>query len=131
MNISQSITRAFEDPRFALAFRVCIIVLLACMLTLISSPTFAFAQQGGGDGGGNPFADAGARSTAVDFLRSLRFWVWIAGGFGFCLFAIAYFIQGIFPSFYQQFRDFLRYGAMLLVVFGFVLTFIISQASGS
>jgi hypothetical protein len=126
--VAQSVTRAFENPRFALAFRICVVMLLAGVLTLVSNPAFAFAQEGGGN---NPFADAGARSTAVSVLTSMRFWVWIAAGLGFCSYLLAYFAQGIVPSFFQQYRDYLRNGALLMVAFGVVIQFIISQASGS
>ena len=125
--VAQTVTKAFENPRFALAFRICVVVLLAGVLTLVSNPAFAFAQEGGS----NPFADAGARSTAVSVLTSLRFWVWIAAGLGFCSYLLAYFAQGIVPSFFQQYRDYLRNGALLMVAFGVVIQFIISQASGS
>ncbi len=121
------ISRAFENPRFALAFRIGVVVLLAGALTLLSNPQFAFAQ----DGGSNPFADAGARSTAVEVLKSTRFWVWIAAGLGFVSYLLAYFAQGIVPSFFQQYRDYLRNGALLMVAFGVVIQFIIAQANGS
>ena len=124
--VAHTITKAFDNARFALAFRICVIVLLAGVLTLVSNPAFAFAQEGT-----NPFADAGARSTAVSVLTSMRFWVWIAAGLGFCSYLLAYFAQGIVPSFFQQYRDYLRNGALLMVAFGVVIQFIISQASGS
>jgi hypothetical protein len=92
---------------------------------LISSPYLAFAQDGDG---GNPFADATARSGATAILTSMRFWVWIAAGLGFCTYLLAYFAQGIVPSFFQQYRDYLRNGALLMVAFGVVIQFIIGQA---
>jgi len=104
--VAQTVTKAFENERFALAFRICVVVLLAGVLTLVSSPAFAF-------------------------LTSMRFWVWIAAGLGFCSYLLAYFAQGIVPSFFQQYRDYLRNGALLMVAFGVVIQFIISQASGS
>ena len=122
-----SVSRAFANPRFALAFRVCLVVLAVGALALVNSPHVAFAQEGGG----NPFADAGARNTAVEVLKSTRFWVWIAAGLGFVSYLLAYFAQGIVPSFFQQYRDYLRNGALLMVAFGVVIQFIISQANGS
>jgi hypothetical protein len=58
----------------------------------------------------------------------MRFWVWIAAGLGFCTYLLAYFAQGIVPSFFQQYRDYLRNGALLMVAFGVVIQFIITQA---
>ena len=122
--VAQSVSRAFENPRVALAFRIGVVMLLAGVLTLISNPHFAFAQ----DGGSNPFADSTARSGATAILTSMRFWVWIAAGLGFCTYLLAYFAQGIVPSFFQQYRDYLRNGALLMVAFGVVIQFIITQA---
>jgi hypothetical protein len=122
---AQAVSRAFENPLVALAFRIGVVMLLAGVLTLSSSPYLAFAQDGDG---GNPFADATARSGATAILTSMRFWVWIAAGLGFCTYLLAYFAQGIVPSFFQQYRDYLRNGALLMVAFGVVIQFIIGQA---
>jgi hypothetical protein len=126
-SVTTSINNAFANPWVALTARLCLIAVIAGAMLLLT-PHFALAQQGGGGSGSNPFADSGARSTALDVLQSLRFWVWIAAGVGFCSYLLAYFAQGIVPSFFQQYRDYLRNGALLMVAFGVVIQFIVSQA---
>src|SRR5262249_54582568 len=82
-SVTTSINTAFATPGVALTARLCLIAVIAGAMLLLT-PHFALAQQGGGGSGSNPFADSGARSTALDVLQSLRFWVWIAAGVGFC-----------------------------------------------
>lgn len=123
-----SITNITRHPWFALALRLSLCIALVGALTLLL-PGSALAQDGGGGGGGNPFADQGTRSAALEFVKSLRFWVWISAGVGFFTFIVAYALQGIVPSFYQQFRDYLRMGVLILIGFGFFFQLIISQAN--
>ncbi|HEX9372045.1 MAG TPA: hypothetical protein VF897_13610 [Roseiflexaceae bacterium] len=122
---SKSAALTFENPFVAAAFRVSMILAIVAV-SMVLTPHFSLAAPILDPG--NPFADSGAQSTAVEVLKSMRFWVWISAGIGFCIYLVAYFAQGIVPSFFQQFRDYLRNGAILMAFFGVVIQFIISQA---
>lgn len=100
-----------------------LVVLLGIGLSLV--PQLAFAQ------GSNPFADAGAQSTAISVIQSLRFWVWIAAAVGGAIYAIAYFIQGLLPDFYNSVRGWIRNAVLIAVVFGVVMEFILAQATSA
>ncbi|HEX6288246.1 MAG TPA: hypothetical protein VFZ66_03605 [Herpetosiphonaceae bacterium] len=98
------------------------------LFSLVLMPRLAFAQDGGP---GNPFADADAQEAALDFVRSLVFWVWIACGIGALVWAAAYWFQSVIPDVYNQMRGMLRNGVLIMAGLNLVVSFIISQAEAA
>ncbi len=85
-------------------------------------PGHAFAQQ-------DPFA--GAEDGFLKILNRLKFWVWGFSALGLAFYVIAFGGQSLWPQFYGSMRDFLRTGALLLVVFNVVFGFLLSQATSA
>ena len=89
------------------------------------APSLAFAQQGGPD----PFVEAETKFST--FLERLKFWVWGVSAMGLAFYVIAYGGQALWPSWYGSMRDFLRTGAILIVVFNVVFAFLVGQATNA
>lgn len=86
-------------------------------------PGLAFAQ------GDDPFA--GAEDGFLKVLNRLKFWVWGFSALGLAFYVIAFGGQSLWPSWYSSMRDFLKTGAILLVLFNVVFTFLLSQATSA
>ncbi len=110
------------DRRWILAIRCASLVMLLSMVFL---PQLTFAQDG------NPFTNAEAQSGALGLIKSLVFWCWIACGIGVLLWVMAYFAQPILPQFYNQLRDYLRNGVLIMLLLNIVVSFILAQAEGA
>lgn len=112
--------------RIAIHLVVALLVVGAGVALNMLDPTLAFAQQGGG---ADPFAEAETKFST--FLGRLRFWVWGVSAMGLAFYVIAYGGQALWPSWYGSMRDFLRNGAVLIVIFNVVFAFLVDQAKGT
>ena len=111
--------------RVAIHLAVALLVVGAGVAFNILFPTLAFAQ-GGGEA--DPFAEAEVKFT--NFLDRMQFWVWGVSAMGLAFYVIAYGGQALWPSWYGSMRDFLRNGAVLIVIFNVVFAFLREQGGG-
>lgn len=118
-------TRAIDWRRIGLHLLVALLVIAAGVAWGMLAPSLAFAQQGGED----PFVEA--ESKFSNFLTRLKFWVWGVSAMGLAFYVIAYGGQALWPSWYASMRDFLRTGAILIVVFNVVFAFLVGQATAA
>jgi hypothetical protein len=116
-------TQAINWRRLGLHLLVALLVISAGVAWGMVAPSLALAQQGGPD----PFAEAETKFDA--FLKRLRFWVWGVSAMGLAFYVIAYGGQALWPSWYGSMRDFLRTGAVLIVLFNVVFAFLLNQAT--
>ena len=102
---------------------VALLALAAGVALNMLLPGLAFAQDG------DPFA--GAEDGFLKILNRLKFWVWGVSALGLAFYVIAFGGQSLWPAWYGSMRDFLRTGALLLVVFNVVFAFLLSQATSA
>ena len=107
--------------RLGMHLAVALLVIGAGVAFTLLFPSLALAQNEV-----DPFAEA--ETKFGNFLRRLKFWVWGVSAMGLAFYVIAYGGQALWPSWYGSMRDFLRTGAVLIVVFNVVFAFLVTQA---
>jgi len=109
--------------RIGTQLAVVLLVIAAGIALSMMLPGLAFAQ------GDDPFA--GAEDGFLKVLNRMKFWVWGFSALGLAFYVIAFGGQSLWPSWYSSMRDFLKTGAILLVLFNIVFTFLLSQATSA
>jgi multisubunit Na+/H+ antiporter MnhB subunit len=81
--------------------------------------------------GSNPLTDTAAQDTALDGLRSLRFWLWVVTGVAVVVFVMSYVSQTWLPEWFQSHRMSIRVGALVVGAGLAAFNWIVGQAEAA